>query len=118
MGLCRAYVVEPQRIFVTSLVDALMDAGFEVTHVSDRFEMAQASSPKLRLVFLDLDVDTAFPEEVVRLARAAAPHARIVVYAWDGHEYLASGADTVISKTVEREEFVRTMRDVAWSLRA
>jgi CheY-like chemotaxis protein len=113
MATCRAYVVEPQRIFVPYLIDALADSGVEVTHVSSRFDPALVSGDPPSMLFLDLDVDTAFPEEVVRLARAASPRSRVVVYAaGDPSRYRRAGADDVVSKELGDPEFRRAMREL------
>lgn len=111
MPPCRAYVVEPQRIFAPFLVDALNDSGLEVTQVSARFDPTFVASDPPPIVFLDVDVDTAFPEEVIRLARSSSPSSRVVVYAsGDPTPYRRAGADEVVSKTLDVPEFQETMR--------
>jgi DNA-binding response OmpR family regulator len=110
----RTYVVEPQRIFVPFLVDALTDSGLEVTQVSARFDPAVVASDPPPIVFLDIDVDTAFPEEVIRLARSTSPRSVLVVYAaGDPGPYRRAGADEVVSKTLDVPQFQEAMRDLA-----
>jgi DNA-binding NarL/FixJ family response regulator len=114
MARSRAYVVEPQSLFVSYLVDALADSGIEVVRVTPRFDPALLETDHPQLVFLDLEVDTAFPEEVVRLARESSPDSRVVVYAsGDPGPYRDAGADAVVSKDLDVDEFVRAMRAVA-----
>jgi len=114
MPPCRAYVVEPQRIFVPFLVDALTGSGLQVTQVSARFDPAVVATDPPPIVFLDIDVDTAFPEEVIRLARSATPLSVVVVYAsGDATPYRRAGADEVVSKMLDVPEFQAAMRELA-----
>lgn len=107
-------MVEPQKIFVPALIDALEKAGIEAAIVTPRFDPMQAALLEPPMIFLDVDIDTATPREVVRFAKEVAPFSRVVVYTSEEQDaFRDAGADEIVSKTLQPAAFVDRMRRLA-----
>ncbi len=106
-----AYVVESQSLLVPYLLELLERAKIDVVGVAPRLDTATLSELDPDIVFIDPEFDVAFPREIVRLARATVPHARICVYvsAGDVADYRGAGADAVIPKELDADAFVDSM---------
>ncbi|HTU70952.1 MAG TPA: hypothetical protein VMF11_11600 [Candidatus Baltobacteraceae bacterium] len=116
----KVHIVEPQDLFVPTLVDVFSEAGLFVDRVSEQIDPQILLEEQPDLLFVDSDyLDD--PLRAVRLARTLAAHAFIVIYSnsrGGGSEdaFLAAGAAVVLDKSAERESIVETLR-ATWSLR-
>jgi DNA-binding NarL/FixJ family response regulator len=110
------HVVEPQVLFVPTLLDVFEEAGFGVDRVEDEIRPETLLDEQPDVVFLDVDY-LADPLRSVRLAHVLAPAATIFVYGGvQGRRareaFIAAGASLVLEKSAERSLIVAALRSV------
>jgi DNA-binding NarL/FixJ family response regulator len=108
------HVVEPQHVFVATLIALFRDAGLSIDHIARRPDANALRNDQPDIVFLDTD-HLEDPFAAVRLVQSLVPGAQIVVFVGtddaDIHrEFLFTGATSVLSKSAERRVNVAGLR--------
>jgi len=108
------HVVEPQDLFVPTLIDVFSEAGLFVDRVGERIDPQVLLEEQPDLLFVDADY-LEDPLRLIRLARVLVPDARIVIYSGAAecglHDaFLAAGASSVLAKSAERASIVQALR--------
>jgi DNA-binding NarL/FixJ family response regulator len=108
------HVVEPQDLFVPTLIDVFQEAGFSVDRVDDDILPQILLEEQPDLLFIDADY-LADPLRAVRLAHVLVPEATIFVYGGAGGSsardaFIAAGATVVLAKSAERAFIVEALR--------
>lgn len=111
----RAYVIEPQEIFVDHLRQLLAEVDMDVTGVSSQIDAKAISEADPELVFLDADYGLEDPRSAVAAVRKAARNAIICVVTQRrrkalGAACLRAGASCVLSKQSTDGELVEALR--------
>jgi hypothetical protein len=108
------HVVEPQHIFVPTLIDVFLEAGLDVDRVDDDILPQVLLDEQPDLLFIDIDY-LRDPLRSVRLAHVLVPGATIFVYGsvagsrtYDA--FIAVGATIVLGKSAERASIVEALR--------
>jgi hypothetical protein len=109
------HVVEPQELFVPTLVDVFAEAGLKVDRVDDDIHPQVLLDEQPSLLFIDTDY-LADPLRAVRLAHVLVPDATIFVYGGaarsGAHDaFIAAGATVVLAKSAERTSIVEALRN-------
>lgn len=108
------HVVEPQDLFVPTLIDVFQEAGLGVDRVDDDILPQVLLEEQPDLLFVDIDyLDD--PLRAVRLAHVLVPGAVIFVYggaagSWAHDAFIAAGATIVLGKSAERALIVEALR--------
>jgi DNA-binding NarL/FixJ family response regulator len=108
------HVVEPQHLFIATLIALFRDAGLPIDHVSPEPDRGALLDQPPDIVFLDTDhLDDPFA--AVRLVQALAPSAQIVVFVGTDEqeihrEFLFAGATSVLAKSADRQVIVGGLR--------
>jgi len=110
------HVVEPQHLFVPSLVDVFSEAGLTVDAVVERVDPRALLDDEPDIVFIDADFVNG-PVDAVRLVHYLLPKAQVVVYAGElqareTRAYVAAGATVLLPKHLERRSVVLGLREV------
>ncbi|MGB6987175.1 MAG: hypothetical protein WBD74_14480 [Candidatus Aquilonibacter sp.] len=110
------HVVEPQDLFVPTLIDVFIEAGLGVDRVDDDIHPQVLLEEQPNVLFIDTDY-LADPLRAVRLAHVLVPGATIFVYgALTGsgarEAFIAAGASTVLAKSAERASVVEALQSV------
>jgi DNA-binding NarL/FixJ family response regulator len=108
------HIVEPQDLFVPTLIDVFEEAGLAVDRVDDDIHPQVLLDEQPDVLFIDADylVD---PTRAIRLAHVLVPGAKIFVYGGVGSSgardaWIAAGASVVLAKSAERESIVEALR--------
>jgi DNA-binding NarL/FixJ family response regulator len=108
------HIVEPQELFVPTLIDVFAEAGLPVDRVDDDIHPQILLDEQPDVLFIDGDylVD---PLRAIRLAHVLVPGARILVYGGAGGSsardaFIAAGASVVLAKSAERDSIVEALR--------
>ncbi len=115
MKLLRAYVVEPQDLFVTVLLDVLGEVSIDVVQVAAAVDIPDLLRVRPRLLFVDTDYISPEPLSSVSIIRALLPEALLCVYTNEhSPNWLIAcrfaGADGIISKAASKEELQEALR--------
>ncbi|HTZ54543.1 MAG TPA: hypothetical protein VMB20_05725 [Candidatus Acidoferrum sp.] len=110
------HIVEPQDLFVPTLIDVFEEAGLPVDRVDDDIHPQVLLEEQPDVVFVDADYLTD-PLRSVRLAHVLAPDAVIFVYGGaEGRRareaFIAAGASLVLAKSTGRDAIVEALRSV------
>jgi DNA-binding NarL/FixJ family response regulator len=110
------HIVEPQDLFVPTLVDVFQEAGLGVDRVDDEIDPQTLLDEQPDVVFIDADY-LADSLRSVRLAHVLAPGATIFVYGGaQGRRareaFIAAGASLVLGKNAERGLIVEALRSI------
>jgi hypothetical protein len=109
------HVVEPQELFVPTLIDVFQEAGLGVDRVDDEVLPQVLLEEQPDLLFIDADY-LADPLRAVRLAHVLVPDATIFVYGGAGGNsaardaFIAVGATVVLTKSAERASIIEALR--------
>ncbi len=108
------HIVEPQDLFVPTLIDVFEEAGLHVDRVDDEIHPQTLLDEQPDVLFIDADylVDAL---RGIRLAHVLVPGARIFVYGSVGgssarEAWIAAGASVVLAKSAERASIVEALR--------
>lgn len=106
----KAYLLEPQALFVPFLTALLLDHGIVVDRVRAELDLADVIAANAPLLFIDADFVEGDLSEVISIMRTLVGEAIICVYAEieDPQERTAlivAGADCVIPKSADEKEF-------------
>jgi DNA-binding NarL/FixJ family response regulator len=108
------HVVEPQDLFVPTLIDVFQEAGLDVDRVDDEILPQVLLDEQPDLLFIDTDY-LGDPLRAVRLAHVLVPGATIFVYGSTAGSrardaFIAAGATIVLAKSAERASIVEALR--------
>ncbi len=108
------HVVEPQELFVPTLIDVFIEAGLRVDRVVDDIYPQILLEEQPNVLFIDTDYLTD-PLRAVRLAHVLVPGATIFVYggltgSGAREAFVAAGASTVLAKSAERASVVEALQ--------
>jgi DNA-binding NarL/FixJ family response regulator len=108
------HIVEPQDIFVPTLIDVFEEAGLRVDRVDEEIHPQVLLEEQPDVLFIDADY-LAEPLRAVRLVHVLVPEARIFVFsgvAGSGARdaFVAAGAAVVLAKSAERALVVEALR--------
>ena len=111
----RAYIIEPQEIFVDHLRRVLAEVDMDVTGVSAQLDVKAIVAADPELVFLDADFGSDDPRSAVAAVRKAVRNAIICVVTQRrrkalGASCLRAGASCVLSKESTDAEVVEALR--------
>ncbi|MBD5635781.1 MAG: response regulator [Candidatus Eremiobacteraeota bacterium] len=113
--MVRAYLIEPQSIFVPYLQSMLTRAGFEVVATNHGVDSRDITAHDPAAVFVDIDfLERSGPTALCRI-REAAQSAAVIALSEKTDELFSatcviSGAPEVCSKNDGEEKLLRTLR--------
>jgi DNA-binding NarL/FixJ family response regulator len=107
------HIIEPQELFVPTLIDVFSEAGIFVDRVDEHVDPHVLLEEQPYLLFIDTDyVDD--PLRMIRLARMLVASVRIVAYTESGRALdealFEAGASVVVAKSAERGSIVEALR--------
>jgi DNA-binding response OmpR family regulator len=116
----RAYLIEPQKIFVPAISAVLLGAGLEITQVAGALDFRALMEAAPELIFADLDFLEIEPSQSVQIMRTLLPDGIICLYTYRFDqqlraEYRMMGANEVFSKSLSPAELVENLRNVSSS---
>ena len=114
-ALTRAYLIEPQLLFVPYLVQLLTRADLEVIGASAIVDHRELSERLPALIVVDIDYARRRELSLIREIRVAAPFASIVAYSDRDDELFAAscrvaGATTILSKNDDEHVLCERIR--------
>jgi len=110
------HIVEPQDLFVPTLVEVFLDAGLRVNRVDEELDPLVLLEEQPDVLFVDTDyIDD--PVRAIRIAHVLVPDAVIVVYSAavgpsTRAALIAAGASRLVAKSAERDAIVDALRAV------
>lgn len=107
------HIVEPQELFVPTLIDVFSEAGLFVDRVDESVDPHVLLEEQPHLLFIDTDyVDD--PLRAIRLVRMLVAQVRIIAYTESSRSLdealLEAGANVVLAKSAERTSVVEAIR--------
>lgn len=114
----RAYIIEPQLLFVPYLSAVLTHAGYSVIAAGGTIDERELSDQQPSLVMVDIDYAERRELNVIRELRLALPHAAIFAYSDRDDELFTAccriaGATAVISKSADERSLCDQIRRTA-----
>jgi DNA-binding NarL/FixJ family response regulator len=111
-----AYLLEPQAIFIPYLNALLHESGVNVDHVRVDVDLSHIMEANPDVLFIDIDFAGRENLKLIRLARSVLLRTLICVYAnvddeTKMDELLRAGADCIVPKSADEENFLRIMRN-------
>ncbi|HEX8805830.1 MAG TPA: hypothetical protein VF741_02730 [Candidatus Aquilonibacter sp.] len=107
------HIVEPQDLFVPTLIEVFEEAGLHVDRVDDDIHPQVLLDAQPDVLFIDADY-LVNPLRAIRLAHVLVPSAKIFVYGGVGcnarDAWIAAGASVVLAKSAERASIVEALR--------
>lgn len=108
------HIVEPQDLFVPTLIDVFEEAGLLVDRVDEEIHPQILLEEQPDVLFVDADY-LKDPLRAVRLAHVLVPAAAIFVYGGAQgrgarEAFVAAGASVVLAKSAERASIVEALR--------
>lgn len=108
------HIVEPQDLFVPTLIDVFAEAGLPVDRVDDDIHPQILLEEQPDVLFMDADY-LGDPLRATRLVHVLVPEATIFVYGGASgsgarEAFIAAGASVVLEKSAERASIVEALR--------
>jgi DNA-binding NarL/FixJ family response regulator len=111
------FIVEPQTLFVPSLMAIVAAAGGNTVRVAPEVDIGELVSLKVDFALLDLDYTAKSPLDGLAYFRGAAPSVSCILLT-DDHgarhrsRYLRAGANAVLSKASDENETIRSLAEL------